>query len=310
MTTLCLGEALVDLIERQDRPGDIEKRAGGSPYNVACGLARHGHETVLGSWWAKDSDGALISAELRANGVLVMNGSDTAPRTSTAKANLDENFNATYTFDIDWRLPVGAEKQPASHIHTGSYGATEEPGASSVRAVIAAHPDATISYDPNIRPAIMAEQSVTVPIVEEIIGLSTLVKASDEDIAWMYGEHASASEEALAEICRRWLSLGPSLVVVTRGSEGAVAMSQGSEAMIAVPTSGTDVVDTVGAGDSFMAGLISGLLDAGLLGESARPLSEATAEQIVAALVRASKNAGVTVAHTGAYAPSRAEIDA
>lgn len=308
MTTLCLGEALVDLIERRDQPGCVEERAGGSPYNVACGLARHGHDTMLGSWWAKDTYGELIAEGLRINGVRVMDGSDLASHTSTAKATLDENSNATYTFDIEWRLPEGADLQDADHIHTGSFGATEEPGASHVRAVIAANPEATVSYDPNIRPAIMAEPSVTVPIVEDIIAMSTLVKASDEDIAWMYGLE-NASEQELASVCQRWLDLGPDLVVVTRGGQGAVAMWKGSSDMVSVPTWGTQVVDTVGAGDSFMAGLISGLLDAGLMGRSPSPLAEASQDQIVAVLTRASHNAGITVAHTGAYAPSREELD-
>lgn len=307
MVALCLGEALVDLIERVSDPGNVLERAGGSPFNVACGLARLEHETMLGSWWARDAHGALIEEGLANAGVTIMPGSDGASRTTTAHATLDEHSNATYTFDIEWRLPAGATDQRADHIHVGSFGATEEPGASDVRAVLGANPQASVSYDPNVRPAIMAEPAVTVPLIEDIMARSTVVKASDEDVAWMYGVGAE-TEEGLDRVLTRWLELGPQLVVVTRGKAGAVGKWAGGK--VSVPTWGTECVDTVGAGDSFMAGLISGLLDAGLLGRDRARLAAAETDVVRAILERASKNAGITVAHAGAYAPTRTELNA
>jgi fructokinase len=138
--------------------------------------------------------------------------------------------------------------------------------------------------------------------IEQIIGLSDVVKARDEDVHWLYGG------AAIPEVMRLWGRLGPMVVVVTRGGEGAVVAVNGVVASMAAPK--VTVADTVGAGDSFMAGLISGLLDAGLLGgtEARAALRAAGMEQVRPAVERALACAAVTVSRAGANPPRRDEI--
>ena len=138
--------------------------------------------------------------------------------------------------------------------------------------------------------------------VEQIVGLCDVVKASDEDLAWLY------DGAPVPEVMRLWGRLGPSVVVVTRGAEGAV-VGVGGEAA-SVPAPAVLVVDTVGAGDSFMSGLLSGLLDAGLLGgaEARERLRVATLDDVRPAVERALACAAVTVSRAGANPPRRDEL--
>ena len=138
--------------------------------------------------------------------------------------------------------------------------------------------------------------------IEQIIGLSDVVKASDEDVHWLY------DGAAIPEVMRLWGRLGPTVVVVTRGGEGAVVAVNGVVVSMAAPT--VTVADTVGAGDSFMAGLISGLLDAGLLGgtDARVALRAAGMNQVRPAVERALACAAVTVSRAGANPPRRDEI--
>jgi fructokinase len=140
--------------------------------------------------------------------------------------------------------------------------------------------------------------------VEEIVALSDVVKPSDEDIAWFY------PDRTIDDVVADWLALGPSLVVVTRGAKGATFAVQGADPVLA-SSADVEMVDTVGAGDSFMAGLLSGLLDAGLLGgEDARvKLGQATPADVLPAVQRAIATSGVTVSRAGAYAPTRRELE-
>ena len=119
----------------------------------------------------------------------------------------------------------------------------------------------TVSYDPNVRPSLMGSPDQVVGQIEEIISVCDVVKTSDEDIAWLYGE-----QTPIEQVLRRWLASGPGLVVVTRGPWGAYAVLAGDRDMLVVDSLNVEVADSVGAGDSFMAGLLSGLLDADLIG--------------------------------------------
>lgn len=299
LPVLCLGEALVDIVERD---GVVEgEYVGGSPYNVACGLSRLDHDADLACWVGDDERGRAIEAGAAANGLTLVDGCRGARRTSTAKALLDANGSATYDFDLDWELPSLGALDRYAHLHTGSIAATLEPGGTQVvGALRAVSGRATISYDPNARPGIMGSPEAVLGRIEDIIGLSDVVKASDEDIAWLYpGQDAD-------DVLRRWLALGPSLVVMTRGGEGArVLLGDGTFHDVAPRK--VQLVDTVGAGDSFMAGMLSGLLDAGLLGspEAAQRLRGAGWDEVSPALERATATSGATVERAGAHAPTR-----
>lgn len=299
-TVLCVGEALIDVVHAVD--GRVSEHVGGSPLNVAGGLAQLGHPTTLACWIAPDDHGDLIREWLADHVVALAPGSEGAPRTATAKAVLDPAGQASYEFDLEWDLPP-VDVQGVTHVHTGSIAAVLAPGADKVLDVLrrAAEAGATISYDPNMRPALMGSPEAVRGRVEQIVALSDVVKASDEDIAWLY------PDEPLGQVLLRWAGMGAGLVVMTRGVEGAVFVH--GDDIVPVPPRTVEVGDTVGAGDSFMAGLVSGLFDAGLLGAGRGHLAAAGDHAgIRAALARAVQASSLTVTRRGAYAPTRRDL--
>ncbi|HRW19372.1 MAG TPA: PfkB family carbohydrate kinase [Dermatophilaceae bacterium] len=317
-TTLVVGEALIDAV---DTGSDvIAEHVGGSPANVAFGLGALDHDVALLSWFGQDPRGERIAATCARHGVRIAPGSDGADHTSVAHATIDARGQATYHFDLTWQLPRLADLGRYGHVHTGSIAATLEPGGSQVLDLIRTVAQrATVSYDPNIRPTLMGSPDQVRERIEAIVALSDVVKASDEDLHWLY------PGEFVPDVLRHWMGLGPSLTVVTRGAEGAVyaVRSAGAAQVTTVPARAGAVVDTVGAGDSFMAGLVSGLLDAGLLGDSGpsrigsdgpegprarQRLAVADIDDVQPAVERAIRTSGATVARAGAYAPGRSEI--
>lgn len=301
MRTLVIGESLIDVVQHPD--GSTHEHVGGSPANVAIGLARLGCDVLLATVIGDDERGARITSHLENEGVSLAEGSIAGRSTSVARATLDATGAAAYSFELSWELPEPSI-QGLAHIHTGSIAATLEPGASAVLTTIQrARPEATISYDPNARPSLMGDPHDVRAKIEALIGLSDVVKASDEDIAWLY------DGAPIPDVLRRWAQLGPALTVVTRGGDGAVVgLSTGELTSLDAPT--VAVVDTVGAGDSFMSGLLSGLLDTGLLGgiEARERLGSASLADIVPAVERALACAAITVSRAGANPPRLAEL--
>ncbi|GAA3697185.1 carbohydrate kinase [Arthrobacter ginkgonis] len=299
-----IGEALVDVIS-----GGIsapETYVGGSPMNVAVGLARLGHPVTFVGRYGDDEYGRMIHEHLRSNGVLEVLAPDSHP-TSTARGHLDPVGAATYEFDLVWDLSGfgavrGRALDDAQLVHTGSIAAILEPGASTVLdAVRRARPHATIAFDPNIRPAFMSDHDAAVAQVERFVELSDVVRASDSDLEWLY------PERTVEESARAWLDLGPAMVVATYGSRGPWGLVASGPARAEAPV--VDVVDTVGAGDSFMAALLSALVDRELVGAARREeLHRLSSGQLAEILAHAARAAAVTVSRAGANPPSRHEI--
>ena len=299
---LCLGEALVDVVIRGE---ESSEHVGGSPLNVACGLAALGHPVILASWWGDDARGKAIEEYSARHHVEVVPGTNGAAKTPVAYAYLDELGHATYEFDLEWKVPALPSPSEVSHLHIGSLSATIAPGGADVlRAVRAMAEVGTVSYDPNVRPAIIGPADEVREQIEELISLSDVVKASEEDVEWLYGD------EPLESVMRRWLDSGVGLVVITQGGKGASAMLSHSSEIVKIDPLDVPVADTVGAGDSFMGGLLSGLLDAGLIGsaETKEALRSASWDQVRPALDRANGTSNVTVTHKGAYSPNREEV--
>jgi fructokinase len=303
---LAVGEALVDQVRRPD--GSSAEHPGGSVANVALTLGRLGREVRLATWLGGDVRGDLVRGWLAESGVGLVRGSDGAERTSVAVATLDDGGSATYDFDLTWQVPAealqggGDAGAAALAVHTGSIAAMLEPGATQVRRLLeASRAASTTSYDPNARPAIMGSADNVRPRVEELVQLSDVVKVSDEDLGWLY---PGADPVAVA---REWQSGTPALVVVTFGGKGAVALSDAGEVEAVAPR--VDVVDTVGAGDSFMGALIDGLWEHDLLGADRRDALNAvdsgTVQQI---LDRCCAVAAITVSRAGANPPRREEV--
>ncbi|RJK97978.1 carbohydrate kinase family protein [Vallicoccus soli] len=304
MTVTVVGEALVDLVRRTD--GTEVAHPGGSPANVAVGLARLGCPVELVTRYADDAHGALVDAHLRGNGVRLGPGTTGAPATSVAAATLDADGTASYDFSLAWDLGDGTPglADGTTCLHTGSIGATLEPGAAAVRRMVAAaRGRATVSYDPNARPALMGAPERAREQVEALVAQSDVVKVSDEDLAWLRpGEPYDA-------VATGWLGLGPALVVVTRGADGPWAVA--ASGVVQRPAVRVDVVDTVGAGDAFMAGLLDGLHRRELLGPAAAErLRALDPEALTALLDEAALVAAMTVARPGADPPTREEVAA
>ncbi|MGO4340708.1 PfkB family carbohydrate kinase [Pedococcus sp. 2YAF34] len=300
---LVVGEALVDIVT--DASGESAEHVGGSPANVAVGLARLDHPVDFATWLGHDERGERIAAHLRRHGVTVLADSFGSSPTSVAAARLDQSGAATYDFDLHWELPEVALPQGTGHVHTGSIATVLQPGADSVTSVLrAVREQGTVSYDPNIRPSIMGDLGAVRLRVEELVALSDVVKASEDDLALLYP--AESPEQVMA----RWVGLGAGLAVVTLGADGVAFRVASEERTGRERARVKGVVDTVGAGDSFMAGLVSGLVAAGLLGDpgARQRLHDATLEDVGPAIERGLATSGVTVARAGAYAPSLDEL--
>ncbi len=301
---LVIGEALIDVVRRDGET--LGRHPGGSPMNVAIGLSRLGRGVDLLTWFGPDEDGTAITSHLTASGVTVVPGSDSAEHTSVATADLDAEGAASYTFDLSWEVPATWASPVVAPlvVHTGSIAAVLEPGGSDVAHILAAHRStATVTYDPNMRPSLMAPPLQTRPLVEHLVGLADVVKVSDEDLEWL------APGGDPLEVARRWAGAGPAAVIVTRGGQGAVAVTS-SGLLVEVPSLPVTVADTVGAGDSFMGGLVDGLWTAGLLGAERRAdLHAASSEVWTRVLERCARIAAITVSRPGANPPTAAELD-
>jgi fructokinase len=298
---LALGEALTDGVIRD---GVATETPGGSPLNVAIGLGRLNHDVTLATRFGSDVRGEAIRSHLENSSVALISEGDQALRTSSAEATISPDGSAQYRFDLNWDLstqmvPVG----DFTHVHTGSIGATLEPGGRAVQESItrARAQGSSVSYDPNARPIIMGEASGVLPRVETLISLSDVVKASDEDCEWLY------PGKPLQEVASDWQVLGPTLVVITQGAKGVEAWCGGLH--VSLPTKAVEIVDTIGAGDSFMSGLLSALSDRARLGpRAAELLGEMIEQDLLDVLGFALRCAAITVARAGANPPRLAEV--
>lgn len=297
---LVVGEALIDIVHAAD--GTVAEHPGGSPANVALTLARLGEDAHLLTWIGEDAYGSIVRRWLDSSGVTLVPQSTCAAKTSVAVARLDASGAAQYEFDLEWRLPREPGLPPAVAVHTGSIAATVQPGADDVLALLQrASARSTISYDPNIRPTLMGRHLDVAPKIEAIMMASDIVKVSDEDLAWLYPHRKPEVSGAL------WHKRSGVPIVMTRGKDGAIAWTQAGT--VEVPGVDVTVVDTVGAGDSFMGALLHGLARAGLLGAAQRnALRGIDATTMQSILERCARVAAITVSRAGANPPRLSEL--
>lgn len=287
---LVVGEALIDVVMSG---GGTAEHVGGSPANVAYGLARLGVRTAILTAIGNDERGRLIRRHLESAGVELLPDSVTAWPTSSATARLDAGGSASYDFDIRWELPR-TDTVEGSHLHVGSISAFLEPGGSTVVDMVRSWAGGGfVSFDPNIRPALVGEPDGARARFRAIAAHADLIKLSDEDAAWLF------PGDSLDDVIGRILDEGAQLVAVTRGAEGSRLATPHDRVDVAART--VRVVDTIGAGDAFMASLIASARGIDL---SDIPLS--TLEWIGA---RAAAASGVTVSRSGAALPSAEELD-
>ncbi|KRE21838.1 carbohydrate kinase [Agromyces sp. Soil535] len=289
---LVIGESLVDIVHRD---GGVVERPGGSPANVALGLGRLGVDVALLTELGRDAHGDRVAAHLVGSGVRLLPESFSTRPTSTASASIGPDGSATYLFDLHWRPTAIPPRLRPRIVHAGSVALFLEPGADAVRDAIeaAARERALVSLDPNVRPALLPPRAAAVARFEELVRFADVVKLSDEDAAWLY------PDEPASDVLDRLLDHGVRLAVVTRGGEGAVLATRAHR--VAVPTRPVDVRDTIGAGDSFTAALLAGLLPEGAI--------PADAEAVRRLGRRAAQAAAITVGRVGADLPTAAELD-
>jgi fructokinase len=294
MSIWVCGEVLIDVLPT----GPV---VGGGPANTAKALARLGHAVDFVGGLSTDAYGQMASKELERDGVGLGLSLESDKPTCTATVHLDKAGSATYTFVIDgtatfdflpsW-LPDPERLKP-SVLHIGTLATVVEPGAAALFdwAVKCAE-FAPIVFDPNVRPSFLGDREKYCQVIEKWVGISSVVKLSDEDIAWLY------PDESMDEVAHRWLEGETSLVVVTRGAKGIIGYTQGaSEEVEGVRV---DVVDTVGAGDTVGAILVEGVVKhsvAGLVGHTLNTV-----------LHRAAVAAGITVSRAGAQPPRMHEL--
>jgi fructokinase len=292
------GEVVIDLI-----PDGTERRAvvGGGPANTAKALSKLGIATQFIDGISTDKYGQMALKQLHKDGVLLDFVKFSDKPTCLAIVSLNAKGGASYEFVIDdtatfdfshsW-LPDATVSKPAL-LHIGTLVTAIEPAASvlfewsSKVAKVA-----PIVFDPNIRPAVMIDRAKYVKQVERWISISNAVKVSDDDIYWLY------PGEDLDKVAKRWLGMGPELIVVTFGDKGLAGYRKDSK--ISVDAKKVVVADTVGAGDTVGAILVEAIIEDGL--------DKLVNERLTSMLDRAAKAAAITVSRTGALPPSSDEI--
>jgi fructokinase len=305
-----VGEALLDMV--QPVPGgSYTAIPGGGPLNIAIGLQRLGCPTQMLARFSTGAMGKLVREHAERNEVGLDRSVWTDDLTTLAFASLDAGGRASYDFyvhgtaDWGWKADDLAALPPGTKAaHTGSVAAFLQPGADVIVDAWERERAAgqlLLSFDPNVRPALVGERAAAVQRVERFVRVSHVVKASDEDLAWLYPQ--TDSIDAL----ERWASLGPSLVVMTRGPDGCLAYLANGDA-VAVEGMRVEVVDTIGAGDSFEAGMLAGIADSGRL-DPAR-LSDLDADTVRTILGRAVTVSAMTCQRIGANPPTRDELEA
>ncbi|NIM43866.1 MAG: carbohydrate kinase [Hydrogenophaga sp.] len=306
---LVCGEALFDVfaVARTPTGLSLDARVGGSPFNLAVGLARLAQPVSLLTTVSNGFLGERLMQALREEGV----GTHTAQRsdapTTLSLVGTDAAGVPSYAFYGDggadrWLAPEAVVDLPdATHaICLGSYTTVVGETAHSLRALVERHRHrALIAYDPNVRLNVQPDAAVWREQLRWMLPRADLLKVSEEDLALIDGRAPQAfAHEALAS--------GVSLVVVTRGAYGAVAWTARHHAEVPAPA--VDVVDTVGAGDTFQAALLTWLAERGALGREA--LGDLSAPTLHSALGFATQAAAITCGRRGADLPRRAELPA
>jgi fructokinase len=316
-----IGEALIDLIESKSDSGSYQAVVGGANANVAIALARAGIPQQLLARISSDSFGQKIRTRLETNGVGLDYAIDAPEATSLAIASIGATGGAKYSFYVegtaDWNftreeLPTAKtlSELGAKALQFGCLTMALGPGNKVIEAWATEFYKAgslTLSHDINVRPALGFEASVERERVERINSISHVVKASDDDINWLY---QLAPGSSVDEIVWNWIGNTGQIVFVTRGPDG-VSIYRKDKVRIDVPSRAVQVQDTVGSGDTFCAHMLSGLLAIGALGTNPdQKLAAVTKDQLVEITRVAAIAASIACERVGAEPPTKAELAA
>jgi fructokinase len=288
------GEVLIDVLPT----GPV---VGGGPANTAKALARLGHQVDFIDGISTDAYGVSAKKELSKDGVGLGLSLTSDKPTCTATVTLDSKGSASYeflidgtaTFDFNSSWLPDPERLKPSVLHIGTLVTIIEPGASVLFDwAVKVGEFAPIVFDPNIRPSVMGDRAKYAAAVEKWVSISSVVKVSDDDIAWLY------PGDSLDAVAHRWIDAGVSCVVITRGANGLIGFT--SSGMEEVEGVKVDVVDTVGAGDTVGAIVVEGIIKHSVHGLQGQVLN--------ALLHKAAIAAGITCSRAGAQPPRAHEL--
>ena len=299
MSIWVCGEVLIDLIP--DDSGERIPHVGGGPANTAKALARLGHDVQFIDGISSDKYGQMSRQELLDDEVKLDLALNSDKPTCFAIVSLNENGGASYEFEIDgtatfdfsasW-LPDPSRYKP-SVLHIGTLVTVIQPGADVLYDwAMQVAEFAPIVFDPNVRSVVMNDRDKYLAAVERWVAISSVVKVSDDDMAWLY------PGQQYADVVKRWISDGAALVVVTRGADGLVGFT--ADGVVEVPGVKVDVADTVGAGDTVGAIVVEAMIEKGIL--------NLTGDTLKAVLNRAAIAAGITCSRKGAQPPYKHEL--
>ena len=303
---ICCGEALIDMLPRTTTQGEdaFSPYAGGSVFNTALALGRLGLKTGFFTGLSSDMFGDILRNALNESGVDHSYCATLDLHTTLAFVRL-VNGQASYAFFdentagrmiTEAHLPaLGGEVEA---LHFGAISLIPDPcGATYESLMRREHGSRVISLDPNIRPGFITDIAKHRARIDRMIAMSDIVKMSDEDLEWF-------GMPDMETAARTWLGQGPSLVVFTRGAKGAIGFSR--EHTVEVDGVAVTVADTVGAGDTFNAGILASLKRDDVLTKQA--MKTLSVDAIGNALRLGAKAAAVTVSRPGANPPWASEI--
>ncbi len=299
MSTWVCGEVLIDLIP--DSSGERVPHVGGGPANTAKALARLGHDVYFIDGISSDKYGQMSRQELLNDEVKLELALNSDKPTCLAIVSLNEDGGASYEFEIDgtatfdfsdsW-LPDPSRYKP-NVLHIGTLVTVIQPGADVLYDwAMQVAEFAPIVFDPNVRSVVMNDRDKYLAAVERWVAISSVVKVSDDDLAWLY------PDKQYADVAKRWINDGAALVVVTRGADGLVGFTE--DGSVEVPGVKVDVADTVGAGDTVGAIIVEAMIEKGIL--------NLTGDTLKAVLNRAAVAAGITCSRKGAQPPYKHEL--
>ena len=299
MSIWVCGEVLIDLIPGTD--GVRVPHVGGGPANTAKALARLGHDVQFIDGISTDEYGVAARKELLDDEVKLDLALTSDKPTCLAIVSLDANGGASYefkidgtaTFDFDLKWLPDPSRYKPQVLHIGTLVTVIQPGA-DVLYDWAMHVAefAPIVFDPNIRPSVMGDHDLYEAAVEKWAALSSVIKVSDDDMAWLY------PGQKYEDVAQRWINDGAALVVVTRGSNGIIGFT--ADGAVEVNGAKITVADTVGAGDTVGAIIVEAMVEKGIMA--------LTGEVLKATLHRAAVAAGITCSRKGAQPPYKHEL--
>jgi fructokinase len=307
---LVIGEALIDLIENRYQPGAFTAIVGGANLNVATALARRNADHTFYARMSSDRFGQIIRAKLDTNNVNYQNSIVTNENSTLAIVSLNEAGVPTYSFYVngtsDWgwtkeELPTQEQldNEQINCIQFGCLTMAMEPGNLVIENWARELKNVTISHDINIRAALGFDPNKEKERVERTNKFSNIIKASDEDIEWLY-----QNKRNVDEVAKEWAKDGK-IILITRGADG-VSIFRNDERMD-VPSRKINVVDTVGAGDTFCANLLGQLQDNNYLGKD---LNQIPSEELKNFVYISGIAASITCERAGCEPPTQEDLKA